>query len=77
MEAVNTRDQGESEKDRNMVRKDLRFCQESPKTGNINYGMIAHGRDIVINMDIPDVIARLCYCYRAELSMHMHGRIKW
>ena len=32
--------------------------------------MISHGRNIVINMDIHDVIGRLCYCHHAELSMH-------
>ena len=53
------------------------FCQENPKAGEINYGMIAHGGDMDINTAIHDVIARLCYCHRAELSMHMHGRIGW
>ena len=33
--------------------------------------MIAHGRDIVINMDIHDAIARSCYCHREVLSMHL------
>ena len=32
--------------------------------------MIAHGNDMGINTTIHDVIARLCYCHRAELSMH-------
>ena len=30
-----------------------------------------------IDMAIHDVIARLCYCHRAELNMQMHGRIGW
>ena len=51
------------------------FCQENPKTGDINYGMIAHGNDKGKNMDIHDVIARLCYCHHVELSMHFFGRI--
>ena len=29
------------------------------------------------NTAIHDVIARLCYCHRAKLSMQMHGRIGW
>ena len=33
-----------------------RFCQESPKTGDINYGMIAHGSNMGINTVIHDVI---------------------
>ena len=53
------------------------FCQENPKVGDINYGMIAHGRDMGKNMAIHDVIARLCYCHRAKLSMHFFGRIGW
>ena len=53
------------------------FVKENPKAGDINYGMIAHGKDKSKNMDIHDVIVRLCYCHRAELSMHMHGRIGW
>ena len=48
-------------------------CQENPKEGDINYGMIAHGNDMGINMTIHDVIARLCYGHRAELSMHFFG----
>ena len=36
---------------------------------------IAHGGDMGISMDIHDVIARLCYRRRAELSMHFFGRI--
>ena len=51
------------------------FCQENPKAGDINYGMIAHGKDMGINTAIHDVIARLCYCHHAELSMHFFGRI--
>ena len=46
------------------------FCQENPKAGDINYGEIAHGNDKSRNTDIHDVIARLCYCHRAELRMH-------
>ena len=53
------------------------FVKENPKAGEINYGMIAHGTDIVINMDIPDDITRLCYCHHAELSMRFLGRIGW
>ena len=51
------------------------FYQENPKAGDVNYGMIAHGNDKSRNAAIQDVIARLCYCHHAELSMHMHGRI--
>ena len=51
------------------------FSQESPKTGDITYGMIAHGRDMGITTAIHDAIARLCYRHRAELSMHFIGRI--
>src|SRR5215216_3657640 len=51
--------------------------QENPKTGDINYGMIARGRDMGINTAIHDVIACLCYRHRAELSMHLFGRIGW
>ena len=54
-----------------------RFYQENLKARDINYGMIAHGNDKGRNMAIHDVIARLCYCHRAELSMQMHGRIEW
>ena len=50
---------------------------ENPKAGDINYGLIAHGNDKSRNTAIHEVIARLCYCHRAELSMHMHGRIEW
>ena len=57
--------------------KNSRFVKENPKAGDINYGEIAHGNDKRTTMAIHKVIARLCYCYRAELSMHMHGRIKW
>ena len=53
------------------------FCHENPKTGDINYGMIAHGKDMGIDMAIHVVIARLCYWHRAELSMHFFGRIGW
>ena len=51
------------------------LVKENPKVGDINYGEIAHGNDKSRNTAIHDVIARLCYCHRAELSMHMHGRI--
>ena len=51
------------------------FVKQNPKAGDINYGMIAHGNDMGINMAKHDVIARLCYCHRAELSMHFVGRI--
>ena len=54
-----------------------RFCQESPKAGDINYGMIVHGSNMGINTVIHDVIARLYYYHRDELSMQMHGRIGW
>ena len=57
--------------------KNSRICQENPKAGDINYGMIAHGNDKSRNMDIHDVIIRLCYCHHAELSMQMHGKIGW
>ena len=51
------------------------FCQENPKAGDINYGMIAHGNDMGINTAIRDVIARLCYCHHAKLSIRFFGRI--
>ena len=51
------------------------FVKENPKAGDIHYGEIAHGNDKDRNMAIHDVIARLCYCHRAELSMHFVGRI--
>ena len=53
------------------------FVKENPKAGDIHYGEIAHGNDKDRNTAIHDVIARLCYCHHAELSMHMHGRIGW
>ena len=53
------------------------FVKENHKVGDINYGMIAHGNDKSRNMDIHDVIIRLCYYHRAKLSMQMHGRIGW
>ena len=53
------------------------FVKENPKTGDISYGMKAHGSNMGIDTAIHDVIARLCYCHRAELSMQMHGRIGW
>ena len=39
--------------------KTQRSCQENPKAGDINYGMIAHGNDMGINTAIRDAIARL------------------
>ena len=45
--------------------------EDNPKTGDINYGMIAHGRDIVINRDTHDAITRSCYCHHEVLSMHL------
>ena len=42
--------------------------KEQPKVGDINYGEIAHGNDKSRNMAIHEVIARLCYCHRAELK---------
>ena len=77
MEAINTQDQGVSEKDRNMEHKNSKFCQENPKAGDIHYGMIAHGNDKGRNTAIHDVIARLCYCHRAELNMHFFRMIGW
>ena len=53
------------------------FCQDNPKTGDINYGMKTHGSNMGIDTANHGVIARLCYCHRAELSMQMHGRIGW
>ena len=70
IEDVNTRDQGVSEKDRNKEHENSKFCQENPKVGDINYGMIAHGNDKSRNTDTHEVIARLSYCHRVELSMH-------
>ena len=49
----------------------------SPKTGDMNYGMIAHGNDKGRNTAIHGIIARLCSWHRAELSMHFFGRIGW
>ena len=53
------------------------FVKENPKTGDINYGRIAHENNKSRNMDIHDVIVRLCYFHHAELSMQMHGGIGW
>ena len=75
MEAVNTRDQGVLEKDRIMEHRTQGFVKENPKAGDINYGEIAHGNDKSRNTVIHDVIARLCYCHHAELSLHFFGRI--
>ena len=74
-EAVNTRDQGVSEKDRNMEHQDSKFCQENPKVGEFNYGIKAHGNDKGRHTANHDVITRLCHCHRAELSMHFFERI--
>ena len=60
-----------------MEHENSKFCQENAKAGDINYGMIVHVNHQGRNMDIQDVIARLCYCHRAELSMHFFGRIGW
>ena len=38
--------------------RNSRICQENPKAGDINYGMIAHGNDKSRNTVIRDVIAR-------------------
>ena len=46
------------------------FVKENPKAGDINYGEIAHGNDKRTTTAIHEVIARLCYCHRAELRMH-------
>ena len=51
--------------------------QENPKTGDINYGMIAHGRDMGISTAIHDAITHLCYRHRAKLSKHFFGKIGW
>ena len=59
-----------SEKDRNMEHKNSKFCQENPKAGDSNYGMITHGNDMGMNTANHDVIARVCYCHCVELSMH-------
>ena len=77
MEDVNARDQGVLEKDQNKEYENSKFCQRNPKAGDINYGEIAHGNDKRTTTAIHEVIARICYGHRAELSMHMHGRIKW
>ena len=53
------------------------FVKKNPKTGDINYGMKAHGSNMGIDTADHGVITRLCYCHRAELSMQMHGRIGW
>ena len=45
MKPVNTRDQGVSEKDRNMEHQNSKFCQEKPKAGDINYGIKDHVND--------------------------------
>ena len=58
IEAVNTQDQGVSEKDRNMEHENSKFCQGNPNAGDINYGMIAHGNNKSRNTVIRDVIAR-------------------
>ena len=70
MEAINTRDQGVSEKDQNMEHQNSKFGQKTPKVGDINYGIKVHVNDQGRNMDIQEVITLLCYYYRVELSMH-------
>ena len=77
MEAVNAREQGVSEKDPKHGELETQSCQGNPKAGDINYGMIAHGNDKSKNTDTHDVIARLSYCHRAELSMQFVIRIGW
>ena len=47
-----------------------KFCQENPKAGDINYGMIAHGNDKRRNTAIHDAIDRLCYRHHTKLNMH-------
>ena len=59
------------------VKKTQSSVKENPKAGDINYGEIAHGKDKSRNTAIHDVIARLCYCHRAELSMQFVIRIGW
>ena len=59
------------------LKKTQSSVKENPKAGEINYGEIAHGNDKSRNTAIHDVIVRLCYCHRADLSMQMHGRIGW
>ena len=39
-----------------MEHENSKFCQENPKAGDINYGMIAHGNDKCKNTVIRDVI---------------------
>ena len=51
------------------------FVKEDPKGGDTNYGEIAHGNDKSRNTTVHDVIARLCYCHRTKLSLHIFGRI--
>ena len=58
MEAVNTRDQGVSEKDQNMEHWNSKFCQENPKAGDINYGIKVHGNDKSRSTAIQGVITR-------------------
>ena len=69
MEVVNTRDPGVLEKDRNMEHRTQSFVKETLRQ-EISTGKIAHGNDKSRNTVIRDVIARLCYCHRAELRMH-------
>ena len=53
-----------------------KFCQENPKAGDINYGMIVYGNGKNRNTAIHEVIARLCYCHRAELK-HAYAWKDW
>ena len=57
--------------------RNSKFLLRNPKTGDISYGMKAHGSNMGIDTANHGVITRLCYCHRAELSMQMHGRIGW
>ena len=57
--------------------RNSKFLLRNPKTGDISYGMKAHGSNMGRNMAIHDVITHLCYYHHAELSMLMHGRIGW
>ena len=74
MEAVNARDQIGERPEHGALELKV-FVKKNPKAGDINYGEIAHENDKSRNTAIHDVIARLCYCHRAELSMHFIGRI--
>ena len=51
------------------------FVKKTLRQVIFNYGIKVHVNDQGRNMAIHDVIARLCYCHRVELSMHFFGRI--